>query len=78
MVPPLLGSARLLLFDAKDATFGGEPAGDLDLGADERIEQSGGRSERIRSEGKVAEQLDQRRLARQAHCANGAFLVEYG
>ena len=72
----VVGERDLLLLNAEHAALRRDLAGDLDLAADERVEQVGRRIERIGPERQVPEQFGQRRLAGQADGADRPFLVE--
>ena len=74
----IIGELGALLFDAEHAARCRDIALDLDLGADERVQKRRLRGERVGAEGKIAEQLGQRRFAGKRDRAERALAVENG
>ena len=72
------GQAHLERLDAEDAALGCDLAVDLDLAANQRVEQRARRIECFGPEREIAEEFGQRGLARQADGADAAGAIEYG
>ena len=72
----IVGHVDDFLHDTQQPSTRDERAFDLDLRADQRVQQRGQRLQCLFAEGQVTEQFCQRCLAGQADSADSAFLVE--